>query len=114
MQTDVTRQLARFVVSSKPGDGPAGVRTEGIRALVNWIGSPIGACRHPIVERAIVAFNEFSGPRQASLLGRGDKLDIFNAAVINCLASGIYDYDDTHLPTVIHPTGPIAPFHFIL
>ncbi|MFM9887194.1 MAG: MmgE/PrpD family protein [Burkholderiales bacterium] len=108
MQTDVTRQLARFAVSAKPGDVPSGVRAEGIRALVNWIGSPIGACRHPIVERAIVAFNEFSGPRQASLLGRGEKTDIFNAAVINCIASGIFDYDDTHLPTVIHPTGPIA------
>ncbi|MFN0305015.1 MAG: MmgE/PrpD family protein [Burkholderiales bacterium] len=108
VQTDVTRPLASFAVTSKPGDVPAAVRAEGIRALVNWIGSPIGACRHPIVERAFVAFDEFSGPRQASLLGRGNKLDIFNAALINCIASGIYDYDDTHLPTVIHPTGPIA------
>ncbi len=105
---DVTRQLARFVVGSQSGDVPALVRAEGIRALVNWIGSPIGACRHPIIERAIAAFDEFSGPRQARLLGRADKLDIFNAALVNCIASGIYDYDDTHLPTVIHPTGPIA------
>lgn len=105
---ELTRRLARFAVTSRASDVPAAVRAEGMRALVNWIGSPIGACRHTIVERALAAFDEFSGPRQASLLGRDDKLDLFNAALVNCIASGIYDYDDTHLPTVIHPTGPIA------
>ncbi len=103
-----TRQLARFAVHSRPGDVPSKIRHEGTRALVNWIGLPINACRHDTTERAIAAFAEFSGPRQASLLGRSEKLDIFKAAFINCIASCIADYDDTHLATVIHPTGPIA------
>ncbi len=105
---DYTRQLARFAVRSKPGDVPSMIRHEATRALVNWIGLPINACRHDTVERSIEAFSEFSGPAQASLLGRGDKLDIFKAALINCIASCITDYDDTHLATIIHPTGPIA------
>ena len=105
---DYTRQLARFAVRSSPSDLPGEIRHEGTRALVNWIGLPINACRHDTTERAIAAFAEFSGPRQASLLGRREKLDIFKAAFINCIASCIADYDDTHLATVIHPTGPIA------
>jgi 2-methylcitrate dehydratase PrpD len=105
---DYTRQLARFAVYSRPGDVPSTIRHEGTRALVNWIGLPINACRHDTTERAIAAFAEFSGPRQASLLGRSEKLDIFKAAFINCVASCIADYDDTHLATVIHPTGPVA------
>ena len=105
---DYTRQLARFAVHSRPGDVPSEIRHEGTRALVNWIGLPINACRHDTTERAIAAFAEFSGPRQASLLGRSEKLDIFKAAFINCIASCIADYDDTHLATVIHPTGPVA------
>jgi len=105
---DYTRQLARFAVRSRPGDVPREIRHEGTRALVNWIGLPINACRHDTTERAIAAFAEFSGPRQASLLGRSEKLDIFKAAFINCIASCIADYDDTHLATVIHPTGPVA------
>ncbi len=105
---DYTRQLARFAVRSRPGDVPSEIRHEGTRALVNWIGLPINACRHDTTERAIAAFAEFSGPRQASLLGRSEKLDIFKAAFINCIASCIADYDDTHLATVIHPTGPVA------
>ncbi len=103
-----TRQLARFAVKSRPEDIPDEIRQEGRRALVNWIGLPIYFCRHDTTERAIAAFAEFSGPRQASLLGRSEKLDIFKAAFTNCLASCIADYDDTHLATVIHPTGPVA------
>ncbi len=105
---DYTRQLAHFAVYSRPGDVPSKIRHEGTRALVNWIGLPINTCRHDTTERAIAAFEEFSGPRRASLLGRSEKLDIFKAAFINCIASCIADYDDTHLATIIHPTGPVA------
>jgi 2-methylcitrate dehydratase PrpD len=105
---DYTLHIARFALHSKPADVPSPIRHEATRALVNWIGLPINSCRHDTVNRAIAAFTEFSGPRQASLLGRGDKIDIFKAALINCIASCIADYDDTHLATIIHPTGPIA------
>ncbi|HSR13819.1 MAG TPA: MmgE/PrpD family protein [Thermodesulfobacteriota bacterium] len=103
-----TRELARFAVRSRPGDVSGKIRHEGARALVNWIGLPIYFSRHDTAERAVSAFAEFSGPRQAGLLGRGERLDIFQAAFINCLASCIPDYDDTHLETVIHPTGVVA------
>jgi len=105
---DYTRQLAHFAVHHQLNDAPSAIRHEAKRLLVNWIGLPINFCHHDTVERAIAAFAEFSGPRQASLLGRGDKLDIFKAALINCVSSCIADYDDTHLATIIHPTGPIA------
>ena len=105
---EYTRAIARYAVSSRPGDVPATVRHEATRALVNWIGLPINACRHDTTERAIKAYLEFSGRPQASLLGRGERFDIFQAALINCIAAGITDFDDTHLATVIHPTAPIA------
>jgi len=43
------------------------------------------------------------------LLGRkGLKIDAQHAALINGIASHVHDYDDTHLDTIIHPTGPVA------
>jgi 2-methylcitrate dehydratase PrpD len=42
------------------------------------------------------------------VLGRGDKLDILHAALINGISSHVFDFDDTHLKTVIHPSGPVA------
>jgi len=106
---DYTRQIASFAVHSKLSDVPSPILHEATRALVNWIGLPIHACRNDMVNRVIAAFTEFSGPRQATLLGRGDKIDIFQAALINSLSSCIDSYDDTHLTTIIHPTCAIAP-----
>jgi 2-methylcitrate dehydratase PrpD len=42
------------------------------------------------------------------VLGRGRILDGINAAFVNCLASSAHAFDDTHLATVTHPTGPVA------
>ena len=34
--------------------------------------------------------------------------DIQHTALLNGIASHVHDYDDTHLDTIIHPTGPVA------
>jgi 2-methylcitrate dehydratase PrpD len=104
----VTRILAQYLVSAKYDDLPANVRKEGVRTLLNWAGVAIGGSRHQTVDIAASALGPFSGPSQASLLGRRERFDIMNAAFINGVSSHIFDYDDTHLKTIIHPAGPVA------
>lgn len=108
MTADVTRTLARFIVDSRWSNLPREVRHEAKRALLNWLGTALGGCRDPAVDIALAALREFSGPPQATVLGRRERLDILNAAVINGISSNILDFDDTHLRTVIHPTVPVA------
>ncbi len=103
-----TLTLARFVAESRWGDIPQAMRHEAKRALLNWMGCALGGCRDDTVERAFAAFDPFSGPRTASLIGRGEKMDALHAALINGISSNILDYDDTHLRTVMHPTVPVA------
>ncbi len=105
---DVTRRLARFVVESRWPDIPESARREALRSFLNWLGCAVGGCRHETVERALAALAEFSGPAQASLLGRGERLDILHAALLNGISSHVFDFDDTHLKTIIHPSGPVA------
>ena len=104
----VTRTLADWVVASRPGDIPAAVRQEATRSLVNWVGCAVGGSRHETVDRALQAFLEFSGPPRATVLGRIERLDVLHAALMNGISSHVLDYDDTHLKTIIHPTGPVA------
>jgi 2-methylcitrate dehydratase PrpD len=106
--TEVTRTLARYLVASNPADIPAPVRHEALRALLNCIGCAIGASHHETVENALAALREFSGPPQASLLGRGERLDVLNAALINGICTHVLDYDDTHARAV-HPSAPVWP-----
>ena len=105
---EVTKTLAKFIVGHKYSDVPQKVRHEGARSFLNWVGCAVGASRHETIERALAALDEFSGPREATVLGRGDRLDIMLAALMNGTTSHTFDFDDTHLKTVIHPSGPVA------
>ena len=105
---DVTRKLAHYIVTAGYDDLPADVRKEGVRTLLNWVGVAIGGSHHQTVDIAVSALAPFSGPAQASLFGRRERFDIMNAAFINGVSSHIFDYDDTHLKTIIHPAGPVA------
>jgi 2-methylcitrate dehydratase PrpD len=105
---EVTRTLAKFIVGHRYQDVPDKVRHESARSFLNWVGCAVGASRHETVERALAALAEFSGPREATVLGRGDRLDIMLAALMNGTTSHTFDFDDTHLKTIIHPSGPVA------
>src|SRR5437762_3466107 len=105
--TGVTRKLARYVVSAKSGDLPASVRKEAARTLLNWVGCAVGGSRHETVGIAIAALAPFSGPAQASILGRKERLDILHTALINGISSHVLDFDDTHSHNIIHAAGPV-------
>jgi len=105
---EVTKTLAQFVVDSRYDAIPEKVRHEAKRSVLNWLGCAIGASRHEGIDIALAALAGFSGPAQASLLGRGERLDIMHAALLNGISSHMFDFDDTHLKTVIHPSGPVA------
>jgi 2-methylcitrate dehydratase PrpD len=105
----VTRTLARFVVESKWSDIPEAARKEAARTIVNWVGCTLGGARHETVDCALSALSELSGPRTATVLGRKERLDILHASLLNGISSHVLDFDDTHLETIIHPAGPVAP-----
>ena len=61
----------------------------------------------PSISRS-ARFPPFSGPAQATILGRRERMDVMHAALMNGISSHVFDFDDTHLRTVIHPAGPVA------
>jgi 2-methylcitrate dehydratase PrpD len=106
--TDVTRTLAAFLVRSRYEDVPPAVRHEAKRALLNWTGCAIGASHHETTERMLAAVAPFSGPAQAAVLGRSERLDILHAALVNGVSSHVLDFDDTHARAV-HVSAPVMP-----
>jgi 2-methylcitrate dehydratase PrpD len=78
------------------------------RAFLNWVGCVLGGCRDPAVGIAVACAVDAGGAPQASIIGHGRRSDIATAAFINGLSSSVLSFDDTHLATVTHPTGPVA------
>jgi 2-methylcitrate dehydratase PrpD len=105
----VSQNLARFVVETKWEDIPEQARHEAKRALLNFFAVAIAGCRTEPVELALKTLAEFSGGRQATIVGRSERIDALGAAFLNAAGANVFDYCDTHLPTVVHPTAPLAP-----
>jgi 2-methylcitrate dehydratase PrpD len=104
----VTRTLASYVVAARYSDVPEAVRKEALRSLVNWAGCAIGGSGHQAVNRALAAVKPFAGTPESGILGRAERIDVLNAALLNGISSHVFDFDDTHLKTIIHPAGPVA------
>lgn len=105
----VTQDLARFVAETRWENLPDPVRHEAKRALLNFFAVTIAGCRTEPVEIALKSLAEFSGGKLATVIGRADRIDALSAAFLNGAGANVFDYCDTHLPTVVHPTSPVAP-----
>ena len=107
----VTQILAEFV-ATHPGYLSGGwsesVDHEAHRTFMNWLGCAVGAAHHEAADAALAAVQILQPAAQATLLGRTEKVDIASAALINGITSHTFDFDDTHLKTIIHPAGPVA------
>ncbi len=78
-------------------------------ALLNFFAVAIAGCRTTPIELALKQLSEFSGGKQATIVGRNERIDALSAAFLNAAGANVFDYCDTHLPTVVHPTSPLAP-----
>ncbi|MDB5861466.1 MAG: 2-methylcitrate dehydratase-like protein, partial [Ramlibacter sp.] len=104
----VTSLLARFVASHPSRGWTDAVDHEAHRTFLNWFGCAVGAAKHEAAEAAIAAVNELQPAPQATIAGRSERVDMASAALVNGITSHTFDFDDTHLKTIIHPAGPVA------
>lgn len=104
----ITGILANFVATHPERGWSDAVEHEAHRTFYNWLGCAIGAARHEAAEAAVAAVDMLAPAPQATLLGRVEKVDMASAAMINGITSHTFDFDDTHLKTIIHPAGPVA------
>ena len=68
----------------------------------------MGAARHEAADATLAAVQMLQPAAQATVLGRAERVDAPSAALINGITSHTFDFDDTHLKTIIHPAGPVA------
>jgi 2-methylcitrate dehydratase PrpD len=113
-ESPVTERLAQFLAESQWNDIPAAVRHEAKRTVINFVGTALGGGGDIAVELAIRALGPFFGAPKATVIGRSDRPDALSAAFLNAVSANVLEFDDTHLPTVIHPAAPVLPALFAL
>jgi 2-methylcitrate dehydratase PrpD len=105
----VTESLARNIVATRWEDIPLPVRHQAKRSFMNFFAVALAGCRTEPVETALRSLSEFSGGKQVTVIGRSERIDALSAAFLNAAGANVYDFCDTHVRTVIHPTAPVAP-----
>ena len=105
----VTEWLADFVVSTRWDDLKPEVTQQAKRSLMNFFAVAVTGCRDQTIETALQTLAAFSGGKQATLVGRAERIDALNAAFLNAAGANVLDFCDTHVPTAIHPTAPVVP-----
>jgi len=104
----ITRTLARFVATHRSRGWSDAVDHEGHRTFLNWVGCAVGAATHDAMRAALAGVQMLQPAPQATVLGRRERVDMAGAALLNGISSHTFDFDDTHLKTIIHPAGPVA------
>lgn len=111
---DDTRRLAEWAASASYADMPEHVVTASRRLLLDYVGVTVGGADHEAAPIVLEVARALGGNSQATIFGSGDRTSVVNAALVNGVSSHVLDYDDTHIPTILHPTGPIASAGFAI
>src|SRR5688572_28513856 len=104
----ITQILAKFVATHPSRGWSDAVEHEAHRTFLNWVGCAVGAAKHESAEAALAGMRMLQPAPQAAVLGRSERIDMAGAALVNGITSHTFDFDDTHLKTIIHPAGPVA------
>jgi 2-methylcitrate dehydratase PrpD len=75
-------------------------------SLLDWIAVGRSAWKEPALQIPLACCIEEGGNPQATLLS-GDKASYSQAALLNGIASHIFDFDDVHLRSRVHPSVPL-------
>ena len=90
---------------------PEDVFAASVNAILNVVGTSIGASQYAAVDVVVRTALEHGTPGQSPVPGRPERVDLTSAALATGLAAHLDDFDDTHLATVVpdgHRVGGIG------
>jgi 2-methylcitrate dehydratase PrpD len=100
--------ITRFVAGLRYEALPDTVIAMAKRSLVNFFAVAFAGSDTAAIATLSRQLQALSGAGGCTAIGRGESLAPLDAAFINCASANVFDFDDTHLPTIIHPTAPVA------
>lgn len=102
-----TQNLCAFLSSVSFEDLPKSVIQHAKLSILNVLGCGINSASASPSVKARRATLPLSTSQTNTILARSERTDVQTAALLNGIAFTTADYDDTHLQTVIHPSGTV-------
>ncbi|PYM21072.1 MAG: 2-methylcitrate dehydratase [Candidatus Rokuibacteriota bacterium] len=108
-KTPVIDSLVEFVIALDPAALPAAVTEAASLCLTDWLGTAVRGSKEPLADALAAVINASGGEPQATVVGRGLRTSALFAAMANGAQAHALDFDDTHLPSIVHGSAPVAP-----
>jgi 2-methylcitrate dehydratase PrpD len=111
---NATRDLARFAVETRNSEIPIDVIE---RIKVSFLDG-LGVCLHgstlPWTQKVSEIVHEEGGKNVASLWGSGHRTSLMNAVLVNSAAGHVFEMDDIHKESIVHPNSLAVPIALAL
>ncbi|NUU23591.1 MAG: MmgE/PrpD family protein [Streptomycetaceae bacterium] len=108
----MVRQLAAFAVACRDKDLPAEIAADVVGRVLDVLGNSLAAYADSDADAARAVLRtagRWGGRPEATAIGSGDRLPAPWAALVNGTLAHSLDFDDTHLPSVLHPSASVVP-----
>jgi 2-methylcitrate dehydratase PrpD len=103
------QELSAFAAGVTYDALPADVVTSFTHRVLDTVGICLAASRLDTSGMATRVAAGWGGPGEATVIGHDSRLPAPAAAFVNGVLAHSLDYDDTHLPSVLHPSASIVP-----
>lgn len=115
LRLNVTKDLCRFLAGIRFEDLPDAAVHAGRRGVLDWLGCALAASTHPEADTLLSVLQATSSSEHASVIGRGVRLGLIEAPLVNGQMGHLLDFDDTHMGgVVLHTSSPVLPALFAL
>ncbi len=107
--TPVMDALVEFVLAVETAGLPPAVIEAASRSVTDWLGTAVRGAAEPLAVALAAVIAGTGGLSQATVLGRRLRTSALLASLANGAQSHALDFDDTHLPSIVHGAAPVAP-----
>ncbi len=108
-ETKLIETLANFAAATTFEKLPSAVVASVKQRFLDTIGICLASSAESLGAGVADLVDVWGGRAQASLIGRAGRYPAPNAALYNGTLAHSLDFDDTHLPSVLHPSASIVP-----
>ena len=98
-----------FAAGVRDGDVEPDVLRDARRRVTDIIGIALAASGMEPAGSSARVVESWGGEEQASAIGRSSRYPAAGAALLNGTLAHALDFDDTHLPSVLHPSAAVVP-----
>jgi 2-methylcitrate dehydratase PrpD len=105
----VLQKVSQFAAAVRDGKVEDGILQDARRRVTDIIGIALAATGVEPAQAVGAVIESWGGEGQASVIGRSDRYPAASAALVNGTLAHALDYDDTHLPSVLHPSAAVVP-----